>query len=427
MIPRLLFYLLLALLPTQIGRHFFFNFSAINGLYSDYLIPVVYLTDIIVFLIIFIQLGLKTSYYKFNLKNLYKKPSVIVLLSVILYLLINVIFVAASKWVALYKMVKITEFILLGFVIIKIKPAFLKTVFFLSIGAFYSSILAIWQFIFQRSIGGFWWYLGERTFSVTTPGIAAFNWRGNLVLRSYATFPHPNILAGFLVVTICLMLVLLINQKRKIGAITLCWLFSVCILSVVGLIFTFSRLSWLFLLVGIIVTFLYNQNIKKNIIIRENFLLLLIFFYIFLSVTIPFFIYQLNFFGGTSLKERLDLANQTIIMISSYPVFGVGLNNSIIQVVKMLSGGFGLYFFQPVHNIYLLITSETGLTGFFLFLFYMSITISKSLRLSSPYLPVVLVLILLGGFDHYLLTLQQGILIFVLFASLAFLPKNDVN
>lgn len=349
------------------------------------------------------------------------------LLSAICYLLTNVVFIASNKWVALYKLVKALEFILLGRAILKIKPGFSKTVFFLSIGAAFSSLLAIWQFILQHSTGGFWWYLGERTFSVTTPGIAAYNWHGNLVLRSYATFPHPNVLAGFLVVVLCLIFSLFINKNWKMNPIIKYWFYSVCVFSFVGLLFTFSRLGWLSLLLGLIVTFLYRNNLGKNKKIKENLCLLLFYFYIFLSVTVPVFFFRWNPLSGESLKERVDLINQTIAQISSNPVAGVGLNNSIIQVANQLSGGFGLYFFQPVHNIYLLVMSETGLIGFILFLVFMSVIIFRSLRLHSPYLPAILLLLFLGGFDHYLLTVQQGILIFVLFTSLAFLPKNDVN
>lgn len=427
MIPRLLFYLLLVLLPTQIGRHFFFNFSLIKGLYSDYLIPVVYLTDIIIFLIIITQLKFSKVSQAFKHLNANKNPQALFLFFVFCYLLSNVIFIASSKWVVLYKLVKIAEFILLGLTIWKIKPVFSKVVFFLSIGAFYSSLLAIWQFLLQRSAGGFWWYLGERTFSVTTPGIAAYNWQGNLVLRSYANFPHPNVLAGFLVIIICLIFSILIHQKLKLNYFIKYWFYSVCFLSFVALFFTFSRLSWLLLFIGIIIIFLYRQNSGKDKEIKKGLSVFLFYFYIFLSVTVPLVIYQLFSFVGTSLKERVDLINQAIALISSNPLFGVGLNNSIIRVVSQLPGGFGLYFFQPVHNIYLLVMSETGFVGFFLFIFFISAAINISLKMSSSYLPIVIVLILLGGYDHYLLTLQQGILLFAVFFSLAFLPKNDVN
>ncbi len=131
--------------------------------------------------------------------------------------------------------------------------------------------------------------------------------------------------------------------------------------------------------------------------------------------------------GGASLRARAALVPQTMALISSNTVVGVGLNNSIIRVVSQLPGGFGLYFFQPVHNIYLLVASETGLISFFLFLVFLSVVLFRSYKYNSPYLPVIITLLFLGGFDHYLLTLQQGMLIFVLFFSLAFLPKNDVN
>ena len=46
------------------------------------------------------------------------------------------------------------------------------------------------------------YFIGERTFTGQTPGIATVALNGNLLLRPYGTFPHPNVLAGFLLVGI---------------------------------------------------------------------------------------------------------------------------------------------------------------------------------------------------------------------------------
>jgi len=47
----LFFYLLILFLPTQLGRHFFFDFSFVSGIRIDYLAPTIYLTDILVLLL----------------------------------------------------------------------------------------------------------------------------------------------------------------------------------------------------------------------------------------------------------------------------------------------------------------------------------------------------------------------------------------
>jgi hypothetical protein len=47
-----IFWLLIFLLPVQLGRHFWPDFSFVLGLKIDYLAPTVYLTDLLVLLIL---------------------------------------------------------------------------------------------------------------------------------------------------------------------------------------------------------------------------------------------------------------------------------------------------------------------------------------------------------------------------------------
>ena len=50
MINKILFFLFLLFLPTQLGKHFFLDFSYLSGVRVDYLAPTIYLTDTIIFL-----------------------------------------------------------------------------------------------------------------------------------------------------------------------------------------------------------------------------------------------------------------------------------------------------------------------------------------------------------------------------------------
>ena len=45
---RWLFYLLLLLIPTQLGYHFWPDFAFVNGIRVDYLAPTIYLTDLLI-------------------------------------------------------------------------------------------------------------------------------------------------------------------------------------------------------------------------------------------------------------------------------------------------------------------------------------------------------------------------------------------
>jgi O-antigen ligase len=112
-----------------------------------------------------------------------------------------------------------------------------------------------------------------------------------------------------------------------------------------------------------------------------------------------------------SITQRQELISQSINMFTKAPIFGIGINNFFnnlnISNIKSLT-----LLIQPVHNIFLLVLSETGLIGlgFFLYVFYKCFKQAYLLKTKEiKYLLLVLfTVIFLGFFDHYFLTLQQG-------------------
>ena len=411
----ILFYILLFLLPTQLGRHFFFDFSYVSGLRSDYLAPVLYVTDLLIFSILF------TFFFIKHKKNIRKKQTPLVIVYS-LYLLFSIIFVPLNKWTAIYKFIKLTEFFLLGYVTVKIKPKIFHVISVLSIGSFYSSVVAIWQFIIQKSIGGYLWFMGERTFNSLTPGIALGSWGGRSFLRPYATFPHPNVLGGFLSLVLTYVIYTLTNHYKVMKKTWLLFYMLVTILGVITLVITFSRLAWASFLVGVFcLLILRKKDAYKWLQSKKTFLLIILYLIILSSVVILIFI-SLN---EKSIIERKELIQVALSMIASKPLFGVGLNNFIVQVKFYVPYIKNTYLLQPVHNVYLLIFSELGFVGFFLTLLGISVLLLRSLKSRQIVFISIVQLFFLGMFDHYLFTLQQGMLLFTVIASLAFLPEKN--
>ncbi|MEK9151696.1 MAG: O-antigen ligase family protein [Patescibacteria group bacterium] len=68
------------------------------------------------------------------------------------------------------------------------------------ISAVFQSIVVILQFISQKSIGLS--VLKESIFSVYDPGVAKIIINGDVFIRAYGLFPHPNILGGFLAISL---------------------------------------------------------------------------------------------------------------------------------------------------------------------------------------------------------------------------------
>ncbi|MFH1840745.1 MAG: hypothetical protein ABH807_01115, partial [Candidatus Shapirobacteria bacterium] len=100
------------------------------------------------------------------------------------------------------------------------------------------------------------------------------------------------------------------------------------------------------------------------------------------------------------------------------PVFGVGMDNFLLRLP--FTG-----FIQPVHNIYLLVASETGLIIFIIFITFIIKTLIRAIKNWSSVIALSVILFT-GLFDHYWLTLQQNQLLFAIVLGFCW-QKNRVS
>lgn len=415
MVKRRLLYLLILLLPLQLARHFFLDFSKIGGIYVDYLIPTIYFTDLVIFVLFYLDIK--------DRKRKIGKPLFIFLS----FILITSIFIASNTGAALYKFVKVAEFIWLFLILSEIRPNIKSVVTSYSLAIIYSSILAIYQFLLQHSVGGWWWFLGERSFYETTPGIALGSIWGKLYLRPYATFPHPNVLGGFLAIGIPFVIIQLKKDRAPDGSPAgrfVKVIYSIAlILGSITLILTFSRAAILIFIIFLILFSLSEKSKVRNYLIgiKRAYFWIFIFLFI-LSVIFPLTISKSIKLKKGSLFERSQLTATTLTNIFKFPVFGTGLNNSIIYQYKQMPKSFGTYVMQPVHNAYMLVFAETGGIGFIFLLYFLKNIFQKISRGNIVRFLPFFMLLVLGFFDHYLFTLQQGYLLVVFFSCLVFWP-----
>ncbi|HUV72414.1 MAG TPA: O-antigen ligase family protein [Clostridia bacterium] len=408
----------LLLLPTQLSRHFWLKDSYLFGLKIDYLSPTFYLQDALFFLLVFFWLR-NGSWKKLNSK-IWRFGLVFFLIAAL-----NMAF-SPTPLVSLFFWLRVTELFFLGLIIFqnhskvfsllgKILPWVLIWEFFLGLA----------QVLKSSSLGGFFWFLGERSFNLFTPGIARAAWRGKILLRPYGTFSHPNSLAGFALIS----LILILGKERLLRKDKLGLLAGGALI-----LLSFSRTVWLTAFVlGLV--FLITRLVKAWG--RKAFPLT----FSYLSV-IFFLLLSLYFFSQTtidpaSFQRRKDLAEFALTSIRQKPIFGVGGNHFIISLAQARPVWQWLYWLQPVHNIFLLVASELGLLGllFFAFLIFKSLN-SLFVICDSPAtaerkrqawaLAVALIAILLTGlFDHYWLTLIQNQLLLVIIFSLSIAATSD--
>lgn len=352
-IENLFLFLTLLFLPTQLGKHFWPPFSFVYSLPIDYLSPTLYFWDLLV-AFLWIVVILRKKHINTKALNL--------LLFFIFAQTLSLLPNSSNLGVGL---IRLEQYLIAGlFGVYIASVGFKKEIFWgLVLSIFGESILALAQFIRGETIG--LWIIGERTFSLSTPGIAKFDYHGIQFLRPYATFPHPNVLSAFLLVAA------LILRKKVTSA-----------LAVIVTILTVSR-------TGLIAAAMLFKNKK----------MLALVILIVLPVLYTRFLSLLSF-DSLTLIRREQLSWVALNLWIKSPILGKGLNNFIPVASDLLLSG-PSRFLQPVHNILLLALVETGILGLlgWVGLFVYPI---KKMKL------VWAVIIFLGMFDHYLLTLPQG-------------------
>lgn len=393
-----LFSLTILLLPTQLGRHFWPDFSLVYSLRIDYLSPTIYLWDLLVY-------GLWVNRGIRRIREI--RRGVGIISGLFLVSVIPSIFVSGAYGVGLARLLILVPALLWGMYIASSSGEWVSRQFkrYLPWTIGWVSVLGILQFLKGGTLG--LWILGERSFDLSTPAIATFSWYGQVFLRPYATFPHPNVFAAFLIIS--LLLLIYLNQE-KINY----FLFSVLIAGSIGVLLSFSRSVALVYLSA--VTFL----------LRRYSLWLLIAGFVLAPLLYVRFESAFNF-DQLSLIRREELTETALMLIPRYPWFGVGLNNYIpvAASASFLSGT--SRFLQPVHNIFLLSWVESGVLGILGILGLLGSclwSLSRSLLPFSKRLTLVLIVVFLGMIDHYFLTTPQGLRLLFLIWGIS-LTKKD--
>lgn len=397
---KFLFSSILFLIPFQLGKHFWTNFAFFYGIKIDYLSPTIYLTDI------FIVLFITTTIIK-KRKNLFTKPKpspmLMFFLVFLIFSLLSVIF-SKNLGASLYYLLRLLEFFLFGASLVGYYKGNINLLFPLIYGAVVENILVVTQFILQHSVG--FWILGEREFSVNTPGIAKMIINGDEYLRSYGTFPHPNVLAGYLLITILLSLVL-IKKMPKIKYVT--------VLMMLALLLSFSRISLFLLLINVLIIIWYTK-------LKKHFLKLLVIL-LTIAAVLTQRIYQLTIYDFSSLQRRIELIKSSVEIIVKNPIFGVGLGASIPEVAQISHLSGSTRFIEPIHNIPLLLASEIGIIGAVSFFLFLLLVTRHEIKRKSIFALILGNIIFICLFDHYFLTLQQGQLLLTLAISLSLSKK----
>jgi len=396
---RVFLFLFILFIPTQLGKHFWPEWSYVWGIRVDYLSPVLYFLDLL-------WLGW------FGLRTLNgKKIEVKFTFSLFLFLLFVVIniLMAQNQILSIYKWFRIGQLVLtliyFRFEREKIEKYLVKII---PIWVILESLLGLVQVLIGSSVNGWMYFLGERRFAYATLGVAQISIMGQGMVRAYGTFSHPNSLAGFLLV----VLIFWFSKKKEVNRIF--WWVTAWF-SVMGVVISGSRIVWLLtLLMFLFMTYRQSRNKKKVLGLG----IILVGIFLVLAAMISVNYRSSDFLGGwdkESLNKRISLNMSAIRMIWEKPLFGVGLGNFVAKLPEVQKND-SYFWLQPVHNIGLLAISEVGLLGLIWVFLGLSGLIRTKITLNQKLIWVAI--LLTGMFDHYWLTLPQNTWLLLIMTAL---------
>ncbi|MDD5415460.1 MAG: O-antigen ligase family protein [Candidatus Daviesbacteria bacterium] len=387
-LEKILFFLTVLFLPTQLGLHFWPEFSYVYSLKIDYLSPTLYFWDILATGLLIVWALRKPIFNKIAL-NLF-----------LLFLFSQALSLFGASNIGA-GLVRLEQYTIAGFFGVylasyKLQVISNKLYWPLILAVLFEAILATLQFVKGGTLG--LWILGERTFSISTPAIAKFDFYGRQFLRPYATFPHPNVLAGFMLIVIAIL-----SFRRK----------------VVNWIPAFAGMTILLAVSRAAILAGFGLGL---ILLNRKWKIILILVGLFLSPILFTRFSSIFNFDNLTLLRREELVDSAWQIFLKSPLYGVGLNNFIpVQASDLIAGP--NRFLQPVHNIFLLALSETGIIGLIGLISLIGFPFLSSRRMSGSINKMTilwLLILFLGMFDHYFLTLPQGYRILFLIWGLSF-------
>jgi O-antigen ligase len=296
-------------------------------------------------------------------------------------------------------------------------------------GATIQSLLGIWQFLTQSTFAFKWLGLVEHpvyqagTSIISSPEIGRW-------LRAYGAFSHPNVLGGFLVVSI--ILTILLTSKYKISKFSIFSFQFSLILQTVALFFTYSRSAWLAILISLIGLLVYWFISKRFTIYDLRFTIYTLLTFAILT-TIFFLLVQTRFSNTSynetvSISERLYGYSESLTVTNKNLLFGVGAGNYTVALIELNPYKPG-WSYQPTHNVLLLILTELGLVGKLLLsiviLTFLILLRSQKILFKPEIYLLFTVYCLLIIFDHYMYSSFTGLLIAESFFGLILLHQKS--
>lgn len=283
------------------------------------------------------------------------------------------------------------------------------------------ALIASQQFFSQKIVSQKWLGLVART--PDQLGGLVIEADGGRWLRASGTFNDPNLLSGFLALTLIAGCYFYTHTTYK--KITL----ALIALTTYGLFFTFSRGSLIALTIGLLIWLLGQATAwRKSIPPIATIVLTLAALTIIFS---PLVFSRANPTGRLEHKSIQERSTQNVTALNifkQHPILGVGYNN-YTYVLMQQQPGLPAYRYQEVENIFLLLLAELGLIGCSSFLALLCFCSWLAFKTKNYWTLALLSTILtLGIFYHYPYSQFSGlILLWLIVALLLRHPDQEID
>lgn len=397
-IIKFLLYALILLMPTQLTKTIWTTEAVAAGLRVDYLAIMLNATDLLLLVLFVASIiqKIKSKNLIVDLRNFVKKNKFVIAIFLTWFC-----FSVANTATPIFQTIILIRLILLTNLFHLIKDTSLNkraiaSIFILQI--FLLCFLSLGQVAKQGSLGRVLYWLGERRISIQTPGIATQTLFGLEFLRPYATFSHPNILSGYILVAfvwlICNFHVRFFNKNLING------LLSVCVLVI--LLTASSQSAWLAGMATMLF-FMLRKTTRLN---------LNMFYIILISIIVPILLLAIPVkLQNESVLVRNQIYINGMKLFGENLIAGVGWLGNISNTRQLSRGITSIKALQPIHNAPWIIITSLGIPVTIYLLFTNAKTLLKTQFNKKT--ACVFAIICLSAFDHYWLTQQQTILLFV--------------
>jgi O-antigen ligase len=277
--------------------------------------------------------------------------------------------------------------------------------------------------------------LGEQPLLASIPVTGGHRWLFDLwfqqsldsptIYRAMGTMPHPNVMGGFLAVTLFITSYLfLIHQKRRL------WLGLAYLILFFSMAITYSR-SAIFAYIISTLLWMTWMRCRKKIAVQSVAILIVVSSAI-VGILLHEQIYSrggvvnYNHVSRSSDQERLFYQDIAFKMIRQHPFLGVGYGQFASQAAPFIPPGTDLskISFSYVHNIFLLVATEMGLFSLAIFFLWAIMMVRCGWRSfdASPETALLwsifIGFLFIGCCDYYPIVLQQGKILFFGIAGL---------